>query len=455
MPIVYNGTAGQAGANGVMSSFPTIYIWTGSATPPTRPTTTSTYTWAGGTYSAPTGWSTTAPSNTIPGNYLWSITVPLNTVATTTTSTLDWTDTANPIRSIAYNGVNGTNGSNGLNGSRTAIMDMYKWSATTPTLFPSGNSTYTWSTGQFTAPQTPNDWSLTPPAVVAGQTLYVARTLYADNNTTATTSIAWSASAALSISAAGTNGNNGSDGANGYRTAFLELYKWASTTPNSFPAGNSTYTWADGTFTAPTTPNGWLLTPGASTAGYTLYACSVRYIDNLTTTTSVVTWNTGSAYPVGSAGTNGSNGTDGTNGAATFVITRTANDSSAPTNAEVSAAIGRNPVAGDICTVSYNNYNNATVYKYSAAWALFTTYITGSLIVQNTITGDKIAANTITSNKINVSQLSAISADMGSITAGSATFATDANNYIIIDGSLQNIRVVADGVVRVKIGNLA
>jgi len=42
MPVVYDRAPGEAGANGVMSAFPSIYIWTGSSTPPTRPATTST-----------------------------------------------------------------------------------------------------------------------------------------------------------------------------------------------------------------------------------------------------------------------------------------------------------------------------------------------------------------------------------------------------------------------------
>ena len=201
MPVVFNGAAGQAGSNGQMSAFPTIFLWTGSSTPPTRPSTTSTYTWSTGSYSAPSGWDTAAPSNTTPGNYLWSITIPLNTVATTTTSTLDWTNTAYPIRAVAYNGANGTNG------------------------------------------------------------------------------------------------------------------------------------------------------------------------------------------------------TTGSSGSATFLVTRSANDSSPPTNAEVTTAIGRNPVAGDIVTVSYNNANNAVVYRYVTSWILQTTYITGSLIVQNTITADKLSVTTLKSIK--------------------------------------------------------
>jgi hypothetical protein len=218
MPVVYDGAPGEAGSNGVMSAFPTIYQWTGSSTPPARPTTTSTYTWGTGTFTAPTGWYSSAPSNTVAGNFLWSITVPLNEPATAVTTVIDWTNVTYPIRAIAYNGANGANGDNG--------------------------------------------------------------------------------------------------------------------------------------------------DPGSA-------------------------------------------------GAATFVVTRFANDSSPPTNAEVNAVIGRNPVAGDIVTVSYNNFNNAVVYRYVTSWVLFTTYITGSLIVENTITGNKMVANTITAaqiaaNTITANELSSI-----------------------------------------------
>lgn len=636
MPVVYDGAPGQAGANGQMSAFPTIYIWTGSSVPPVRPSTTSTYTWSTGAYTAPSGWSTQPPSNTTAGNYLWSITVPLTVSATTTTSTLDWTDTSFPIRAIAYNGTNGINGTNGtngingtngVNGTRTAVLDVYRWSASVPTTFPSGTSTYTWATGQFTAPGTLNGWSLTPPAPVAGQTLYIARQIYADTNTTATSTVSWTTTTANPLSASGTNGTNGANGANGtrtavlevyqwaatppvsfpsgtstytwadgsftapgtpngwsltpgaptpgftlyacsvsyadtnttatstvtwstntayvvgfagtngnngangtngtrtailemyqwaataptsfpagtstytwangqftapgtpngwflvppaavvgqtlwvcrtiyadtnvsatstvtwnatvayptgasgingsdgangangFRTAFLEMYQWAATTPTAFPSGNSTYTWATGQFTNPTTPNGWSLTPGSSSPGFYLYACSVRYTDNTTNPTAVVTWNTGTAYVIGSAGSNGTNGTNGTNGAATFVVTRVANDSSAPSNPEVAGILGRNPVAGDICTVSYNNFNNAVVYRYTTSWALFQTYITGSLIVQNTITGDNIAANTITGTKIAANTITASNIAANTITSSQIAAATiSANN---------------------------
>jgi hypothetical protein len=190
----------------------------------------------------------------------------------------------------------------GVNGTRTAILDVYQWSVNAPTVFPVGTSVYTWATGQFTAPATLNGWSLTPPATVLGQNLWIARTIYADTLTTATSTVTWAATAAYSVGGAGTNGT---------RTAFLEVYQWAASTPTTFPSGTSTYTWATGAFTAPSTANGWLLTPAASIAGYTLYACSVQYADTLTTATSTVSWTTSTAYAIGAAGTNGSAGSAG------------------------------------------------------------------------------------------------------------------------------------------------
>jgi hypothetical protein len=99
----------------------------------------------------------------------------------------------------------------------------------------------------------------------------------------------------------------------------------------------------------------------------------------------------------------------GTNGPANFVVIRITNVSSAPTDAECIAAIGRGPITGDLCTINYNSGISSIVYKYTTGWAIFQKYITGDLIVAATI----VAAN------LNVAQLSAISANMGSITAGS------------------------------------
>lgn len=215
-----------------------------------------------------------------------------------------------PVTENTYWVLQTIGGADGANGSRTAILDMYQWAAAAPTTFPVGTSTYTWATGQFTAPGTLNGWSLTPSAAVAGQTLWTCRTVFVDSLTSATSSVTWAATVARAQGAAGTPGSPGSPGtagANGARTAVLELYRWAAGTPVTFPSGSSTYTWNTGAFTAPATLNGWSLTPGAAVAGQTLWGCSVNYVDTGTSATSAVTWGTATAYALGAAGTNGAN----------------------------------------------------------------------------------------------------------------------------------------------------
>jgi hypothetical protein len=292
---VVSSVGGVNGSNGINTATIALYNKnTSNSSAPSSFSGTFTYTFStaaltGGTLN---GWSTTAPSISN-GEYLWV----RYAVASSNTATDTILDTE--FSSAVINGIGG------INGTRTAILDMYRSSSSTPTTFPSGDSTYTWATGQFTAPATTNGWSITPPTPVAGEILYIVRQLYSDSATTATTSITWSSTTALSISSSGNNGA---------RTAFLEVYQWAASTPTTFPSGTSIYTWATGSFTAPTTANGWSLLPGASTPGYNLYACSVRYTDTSTAATSTVTWNTSTAYVVGSAGINGIKGDKGDQG---------------------------------------------------------------------------------------------------------------------------------------------
>jgi microcystin-dependent protein/cytoskeletal protein CcmA (bactofilin family) len=266
-------------------------------------------------------------------------TVAINTSGAITVSAMT-SDTATANLRAVYNSITidkvlslskslaGAGGGPGVNGTRTAILDMYRVGTATPTIFPSGTSTYTWATGQFTAPATLNGWSLTPPAPSAGQTLYIVRQVYADNNTTLTSSVTWSAASALISTVSGINGLPGT---NGTRTAVLEVYLWAASTPTNFPSGTSTYTWATGAFTAPTTPNGWSLLPGSSTPGFNLYACSVTFADTNTTATSSVTWNTATAYVVGYAGTNGSSSPGAEGASARICYTKTTLSSLAST----------------------------------------------------------------------------------------------------------------------------
>jgi len=96
------------GNNGKMYAIPSIYIWTATSTPPSRPTTTSTYTWATNTLSSvPSGWSSSVPSSVSGDNYLWELSVPLIESINAVTSVVDWTNTSYPIVAIAANGATG------------------------------------------------------------------------------------------------------------------------------------------------------------------------------------------------------------------------------------------------------------------------------------------------------------------------------------------------------------
>jgi hypothetical protein len=287
-----------------------------------------------------------------------------------------------------------SDGPTGANGSRTAILEMYQWAASAPTTFPSGTSTYTWSTGQFTAPATVNNWSITPPAQVSGQTLWVTRTIYVDSSTSATSTVTWNATAAV---VAGVSGSNGTNGTNGARTAVLELYQWASATPTSFPSGTSTYTWSTGQFTAPATANSWSLVPGAPTAGQTLYGCSVSYSDTLVATTSTVTWNTSVAYALGAAGTNG------LNGVSAISVVSTNNSHTIPTDSAGNNGVYTN--SGTILRV----FEGATELTHDGVGTT-----AGKWKAVATGTG-------ITSGAITTSGLTAVVASHSSMTADTAT----------------------------------
>lgn len=154
----------------------------------------------------------------------------------------------------------------------------------------------------------------------------------------------------------------------------------------------------------------------------------------------------------------------GANGPANFVVIRITNSSTAPTDAECIAAVGRAPIANDMCTINYNSGISSIVYKYTTGWAVFQTYITGDIIVAativaaniaaNTITGSNIAANTITATNLSVAQLSAISADMGTLTAGTIRLPGTGTSYIVVDGANNRIDVYDSGTLRVRLGQL-
>jgi hypothetical protein len=172
----------------------------------------------------------------------------------------------------------------------------------------------------------------------------------------------------------------------GINTTTATIYIWGTTTAPARPTTMSTYTWSTGVIS--NIPAGWSATvPADSTPGAVLWSITINLVSNNTQATSTLDW-TNTSYPIVSTST------IGTPGSSTFVVVRTADDGSAPTNAEVLSVIGRLPVAGDIATLNYNSGNNSEVFTYTgSAWTLFQTYITGSLIVSDSITASNINSN--------------------------------------------------------------
>jgi hypothetical protein len=151
----------------VITATPTIYQWTGSSTPPARPATSTTYTWATGTYTAPAGWSIDVPSNTTPGDYLWEIAITIVQTGGIDTATLDWPNPIYAIRAVGRNGANGATGNSALTAYLVQDQSLATPSFTTPT----------------SGPNAPAGWSLGTPSVAVGQVLWYIQGEYNSSST--------------------------------------------------------------------------------------------------------------------------------------------------------------------------------------------------------------------------------------------------------------------------------
>lgn len=141
---------------------------------------------------------------------------------------------------------------------------------------------------------------------------------------------------------------------------------------------------------------------------------------------------------------------------ANFVVIRVANNSAPPTDAECIAAIGRTPIAGDLCTVNYNSGIFSIVYKYTTGWAVFQKYITGDLIVANSIVGNNIAANTITAANIAASTITGDRIAAATIVANNmAANSITAANAAIADAAITTAKIGNLQVDTLKIANNA
>lgn len=174
------------------SALVSIYQWTTSSTPPARPTTTSTYYWASGIYSAPSGWTTVPTSTTTPGNYQWAITIPLVESVNVETSVLNWANTAYPLYPFTSNGATGAPGANGLS-AITAYLVQSQSAASPAGSFPQTTSGST----------LPSGWSASLGTVAVGQVAWYSFGQYNNSSITingiAPNTTYWSVPSAASI----------------------------------------------------------------------------------------------------------------------------------------------------------------------------------------------------------------------------------------------------------------
>ena len=107
-----SGTTGPTGQAGLQVARPAVYQWALS-TPSISGS--STYTWSSGSYTAPSGWSTTITAAPSAGFILYTATVTVTDVATATSTAFSWT-----TASIIVSGYAGTNGATGPTGGAGA-----------------------------------------------------------------------------------------------------------------------------------------------------------------------------------------------------------------------------------------------------------------------------------------------------------------------------------------------
>jgi hypothetical protein len=215
---------------------------------------------------------TAVVQNVTSPTYAWTITGATPTTGSASTITITPSLAASSVTaSLTVNGsnlttpvvrtitmpitVDGSGGSAGLN-SATVYLYNKNTSTTPPALF-SGTFTYTFTSGVLSG-GTLNGWSQTPPAIAAGEFLFLS--LATASATTATDAIPTAEfSTPQVISGTGTNGAN---------TAIVSLFNsnTSTTTPPTSPSGTFTYTFATAVLSGGTL-NGWSQTQPTITAG--------------------------------------------------------------------------------------------------------------------------------------------------------------------------------------------
>lgn len=342
--LVQDGSSGEDGYNQA-----TITLYRRSASAPSKPSSSVTYTFATASLSSvPSGWSTSIPATD--GNPCWATTA--SAVARTATDTIasnEWSEvvkivedgsdgTSITINSTSVKYQKGTSGTTKPTGTwQTSVPSVsegeYLWTQTVVN-YNDGSSTesysvsrmgnngvsptatgtvvkYQQSTSGTTVPT--GTWNTTPPTATAGQYMWTQTTItYSDNAT----------SVSYSVSKNGTNGTNGNN------TATVYLYKRSTTAATVNWTSSLTYTFS--THTLSTTPSGWSQTiPSGDDPLYVTAATA--YGSGTTDSIAYTEWS--SPIVLSKNGADGNDGNDGSNGlnsATVFLYQRKSSTPSKP-----------------------------------------------------------------------------------------------------------------------------
>jgi len=206
-----------------------VYIYKRATSVPATPTVSATYNWSTGAITGlDGGWTVTIPSGTDP-LYVSAATV-LNSQVSIASNA--WSTAT----------ILSQNGAAGATGSNSAIVTLYRRSATSPAV-PTATLTYTFATGVLSG--TLSGWTQSIPS--GADPLYAI--LATATSTGATDTIAtaeWSTPGILA--------QNGSEGAPGLNNATVILYRRDTVVPPA-PAATLTYTFATGVLSG--TLSGW------------------------------------------------------------------------------------------------------------------------------------------------------------------------------------------------------
>ena len=222
------------------------------------------------------------------------------------------------------------------NGMNTAIVYIYKRSATVPSN-PSAIVTYTFSTNAVTGLN--NGWTATIPA--GSEPLYV--TTAVASSLTDTDSIAsseWATAVILSQNGVngsnGANGTNGTNGVDGLNSSAVFLYqRTSSSTPPAVPSATVTYTFSTGVATGLT--NGWTQSMPTTGGSYRWMTQASAIASTATDAINTTEWNTPSIIA--------QDGVGGSNNALVYIYKRSATVPSNP-SAIVTYTFSTNAVTG-------------------------------------------------------------------------------------------------------------